>query len=69
MVGFNGDSLDFDTINFIVPIVQCYPALQKNVIGKKVEVSLRLFYIFERNMVFIFLWESCASHPADWGLQ
>ena len=24
-------------------------------VGKKVEVSLRLFYIFERNRVFIFL--------------
>ena len=28
------------------------------VIGKKVEVSLQLFDIFERNMVFIFLLES-----------
>ena len=27
-------------------------------IGKKVEVSLQLFDIFERNMVFIFLFES-----------
>ena len=27
-------------------------------IGKKVEVSLRLFDIFERNMVFIFLFAS-----------
>ena len=28
------------------------------IIGKKVEVSLRLFDIFERKRVFIFLWES-----------
>ena len=27
-------------------------------IGKKVEVSLRLFDIFEKNRVFIFLWGS-----------
>ena len=27
-------------------------------VGKKVEVSLRLFDIFERNRVFIFLWGS-----------
>ena len=31
------------------------------IIGKKVEVSLRLFDIFERNMVFVFLWESYGS--------
>ena len=32
--------------------------LDKRLIGKKVEVSLRLFDIFERNMVFVFLWGS-----------
>ena len=30
--------------------------MRKIVIGIKVEVSLRLFDIFERNMIFIFLW-------------
>jgi len=34
-------------------------------IGKKVEVSLRLFDVFERNMVFIFLWENLGTHPAE----
>ena len=34
-------------------------------IGKKVEVSLRLFDIFERNRVFIFLLGSFASPPTD----
>ena len=38
-------------------------------IGKKVEVSLRLFDIFERNRVFIFLWGSWESPPTDRGLQ
>ena len=41
---------------------------QKTLIGKKVEVSLRLFYIFERNRVFIFLWVSCGSPPTEWAL-
>ena len=36
---------------------------QRFIIGKKVEVSVRLFDIFERNRVFIFLWESCGSPP------
>ena len=35
------------------------------IIEKKVEVSLRLFDIFEGNMVFIFLLGSWGSHPAD----
>ena len=34
-------------------------------VGKKVEVSLRLFDIFEKNMVFIFLLGSLGTHPAD----
>ena len=38
-------------------------------IGKKVEVSLRLFDIFKRNRVFIFLWESWGTHRADWSLK
>ena len=33
------------------------------IVGKKVEVIIRLFD-FERNMVFIFLLESCTTHPA-----
>ena len=33
-------------------------------IGKKVEVSLRLFDTFQRNMVFIFLWGSWGFHRA-----
>ena len=36
------------------------------IIGKKVDVSLQLFDIFERNMDFIFLCESWASH---WSLK
>ena len=32
------------------------------IIGKKVEVGLRLFDIFERNRVFIFLLESWGTH-------
>ena len=39
------------------------------IIGKKVEVSLQLFDIFERNMDFIFLCESWESHRADRGLR
>ena len=35
------------------------------IIGKKVEVSLRLFDIFLRNMVFIFLWESFETQSTD----
>ena len=38
-------------------------------IGKKVEVSLWLFDIFERNRVFIFSWESWGSPPTECGLQ
>ena len=38
------------------------------IVGKKVEVSLRLFDIFEINRVFIFLLESWRTHPADCGL-
>ena len=38
-------------------------------IGKKVEVCLRLFDIFERNRVFILLLESWGTHPADWSLK
>ena len=37
----------------------------QNLIGKKVEVRLRLFDIFERNMVFLFLLESWESQPPD----
>ena len=37
--------------------------------GKKVKVSIRFFYIFERNMIFIFLWESWAIWLTNWGLQ
>ena len=40
-----------------------------SIIGKKVEVSLRLFDIFERNRVFIFLCGSWGSPPTEWGLQ
>ena len=36
-----------------------------SVIGKKVKVSLRLFDIFERNRVFIFLCKSWGSPPTD----
>ena len=36
----------------------CPSVYLSSVIGKKVEVSLPLFDIFERNRVFIFLWES-----------
>ena len=32
--------------------------LQGHLIGKKVEVSLRFFDIFEKNMVFVFLCEN-----------
>ena len=39
------------------------------IIGKKVEVSLRLFDIFERNRVFIFSCESWESPPSEWALQ
>ena len=39
------------------------------VIGKKVEVRLRLFDIYERNRVFIFLCGSFASYPADCTLR
>ena len=39
------------------------------IVGKKVEVNLRLFDIFQRNMVFIFLWESWESHRAEWALK
>ena len=35
-------------------------------IWKKVKVSLRLFDIFERNRVFIFLCGSWESPPTDW---
>ena len=42
---------------------------QINVIGKKIKVSLWLFDIFKRNMVFISLLESWTSLLADWGLQ
>ena len=41
-----------------IRIIRCW------IIGKKVEVSLRLFDIFEKNMVFIFLWKSLRTHPA-----
>ena len=41
----------------------------QTIIGKKVEVSLRLFDIFERNMVFIFLLESWESQSTDWSLE
>ena len=41
----------------------------KNIIGKKVEVSLWLFDISEKNMVFIFLWESFGTPPTEWALQ
>ena len=40
-----------------------------HIVGKKVEVSLQLFDIFQRNMVFIFLLGSFGTHPADWGLR
>ena len=39
------------------------------IIGKKVEVSLRLFDIFERNGVFIFLLGNLGSQPGDWSLD
>ena len=39
------------------------------IIGKKVEVSLWLFDIFERNMVFIFLLGSWGSQPPVRALQ
>ena len=38
-------------------------------IGKKVEVCLRLFDIFERNGVFIFLCGNLGTQPTEWGLQ
>ena len=36
---------------------------------KKDGVSLRVFDIFERNMVFIFFLGNWESHPADWGFR
>ena len=41
------------------------------IVRKKVEVSLWLFDIFQRNMVFIFLWVSCGcgSQPTKYGPQ
>ena len=53
----------------IVIVVDLKLVLDYRLVGKKVEVSLRLFDIFERNMVFIFLRGSFGTHPADWGLQ
>ena len=38
-------------------------------IGKKVEVCLRLFDIFERKRVFIFLCGSSGSPRGEWALQ
>ena len=62
---------------FFGPLKKIFPNLKAllqdlnkfTVIRKKVEVCLRLFDIFERNRVFIFLWESWGTHPADWGLR
>ena len=45
------------------------PRTVQIIIGKKVEVSLRLFDIYETNRVVIFLWESCQSHLIDWSLK
>ena len=39
------------------------------IVGKKVEVSLRLFDIFQRNMVFIFSCQSWASRSSECGLR
>ena len=41
------------------------PGCQTFMIGKKVEVSLRLFNIFERNRVFISLCRSFGTHRAN----
>ena len=43
--------------------------IHMKIIGEKVEVSLRLFDIFERNMVFIFLCGSCESPPTNCTLR
>ena len=56
---------------FIVVVVVVFVVVvvvvvnDQSIIGKKVKVSLQLFDIFEKNMVFIFLLESWGSHPAD----
>ena len=71
--------LDFDLRNHadkplfrknIASMKELHPGVEVILlIGKKVEVSLRLFDTFERNMVFIFLFENWGSRPSDWGLQ
>ena len=51
-------------------IIKLCDYIQLNlIVGKKVEVSLRLFDIFKRKRVFIFLCESFKTHRADRGLQ
>ena len=54
-------------ISFLEVILKCFFVIM--IIGKKVEVSLRLFDIFVRNMVLIFLCKSFGTHAAECGLQ
>ena len=68
-----GDQHNFQAELLGMPNHFCFVETEKelwllhNIVEKKVEVSLRLFDIFKRNMVFIFLCESLGTHPADYG--